>query len=499
MLNPEMPSVGGPPAMQVATKRILVVDDDPDILSVYSRLLSRSGYEVWTASTGLEGLQVAREKHPDMALLDVMLPDLSGIEVCRQIKADASLQDVFVVLNSGGATNAANTVDGLEMGADEYLTKPMEASEFLARIRTLARLRDTTVALRASEQHYRKLVEILPDAVCLIELNGKLLTVNPQAATMLGYGSATEVLEQNLFDLMQPEDRHRFQAETTRLRQSRTSFSAEYTMLRKGGTPFPVELSAVMLKESQDESLQLAVVVRDLTLRKQTEAQSRQLPELINEAQEAERYRVARELHDGVNQLIAAAKMRLCKVANLPGPLSSAAREMLARCEKQLVQVLEENRRIARDLRPNDLDELGLVEACSNFCQEVQRRTNLTVECQLAGLAGLGERLPPNVELNLFRIVQEAISNAEKHARAKTIRLSMVLEDHDLTLVIQDDGCGFDLKASRSAKANGHGFGLTNMRERVTSLGGTCQIDSGPGQGTTITVRVDLRTFCTAA
>ena len=89
------------------TTSILMVDDDPAILEVYSKILRRQGYDVWEASTGQQGLQVARERHPDLVLLDVMLPDLSGIEVCRQIKADPALVDVFVVLISGGAISVA--------------------------------------------------------------------------------------------------------------------------------------------------------------------------------------------------------------------------------------------------------------------------------------------------------------------------------------------------------------------------------------------------------
>src|ERR1017187_1038462 len=97
---------------------ILVVDDVPVILQAYSEILRAQGYEVSEASTGRQGLQAARERHPDLVLLDVVLPDLSGMEVCRQIKADAALVDVFVVLFSGNATDVDHKVAGLGTGAD---------------------------------------------------------------------------------------------------------------------------------------------------------------------------------------------------------------------------------------------------------------------------------------------------------------------------------------------------------------------------------------------
>src|ERR1035438_914255 len=116
------------------TVSILVADDFPLILQAYSEILRAEGYEVWEASTGQQALQLTREKRPHLVLLDVMLPDLSGMEVCRQIKAEPALTDVFVVLASGVATSVAHKVDGFETGADDYLVKPLDITEFLARL-----------------------------------------------------------------------------------------------------------------------------------------------------------------------------------------------------------------------------------------------------------------------------------------------------------------------------------------------------------------------------
>lgn len=593
------------------TTRILLVDDDPGILDVFSCILRLEGYEVWEASTGQQALQIARERNPDLILLDVILPDLNGMEVCKQIKTDPALLDVFVVLVSGQATSSGHMVLGLESGADEYIPKPMDMPEFLARIRTFIRLRDTTAALRASEQHYRRLVEILPDAVSQIDLKGRIIEVNPQAATMLGYGDEGELTQQSIFDLTQPEDHERLRADMATMLETGMMRNAEYTFLRKNGNRFPVELSAVAVLDGQgkatglvaigrdiserkraEESLRLHeemlqrvigtamdgfwmanlegklldvneaycqmsgypreellsmrisdldanetspadvarhmqqlvqagrvrfetrhrrkdgwvigvevsatclelgerfsfAFLRDITKRKQADEELRRFPWRIIEAQEAERLRVARELHDGVNQIIAAAKMRLHKlVTDGTMSLNPAAREILKRCDRQLVQALEENRRIAHNLRPSDLDEFGLDEACRNFCKELQSRTELVVKCTLPRL---GQRLPPAAELSLFRIVQEAINNAEKHAHAKTIRLQIAFQDDSLLLRIQDDGRGFDPAMARAGKQRGHGIGFTNIRERAESLGGTCEIESVLAQGTTITVRM---------
>jgi PAS domain S-box-containing protein len=269
------------------TTRILVVDDEPAILTIFSQVLKSAGYEVLNALTGEQGLQVAREKRPDVVLLDVKLPDLSGVDVCRQIKADPDLKDVFVVLCSGGATSVADKVGGLETGADDYLAKPLSPAELLARIRNLVRLRDAIAALRASEQHYRRLIEILPDAVGLIDVHGRLTAVNPQALAMLGYTDPPELLKKSAFDLTPPEEHERMKTAMANALETGVVRNLEYKMLKKNGDRLPVELSVAALKDAAGQPLELVTVVRDITERKQAEKKIHQLLDLLDHAHDA--------------------------------------------------------------------------------------------------------------------------------------------------------------------------------------------------------------------
>jgi PAS domain S-box-containing protein len=480
-----------PTALRQAEKsktRILMVDDNLPFLELHSYILREAGYEVLAANNGHQALRMMRDRLPDLVVLDVVLPDMSGIEVCRQIKEDAALHDVFVILISGNAISAEQTVDGLATGADDYLFKPLGASEFLARIRTMVRLMETTAALRASEQHYRRLVEILPDAVALIDLQFRLVGLNERAAAMLGYAEPAELLGKIVFDLIQTKDRDRFRADITALRTGAVG-SAEYVLLRRDGHSIPVEMSAALSTAPNGKCLGLITVARDVTERKRADEELRRLPRRITEAQEAERLRVARELHDGVNQVIASATMRLRRVQNTLAAQNPAASELLSRCHKLLVQALEENRRIAHNLRPNDLDELGLSAACRNLCKELQARTGLVVKCHFTRFDRL---LPPQVDLDLFRIVQEALNNVEKHAGAKMVRLRIAIQRQTVVLRVQDDGRGFNPAAPKEIKGVRRGIGLSSLRERATALGGTCEVASHPRQGTTITVRAPL-------
>jgi PAS domain S-box-containing protein len=724
---------------------ILLVDDDNDLRQLFSTCLRREGYEVIETATGQEGLRLARAHQPDLVLLDVGLPDVSGVEVCRQIKSDPKLQDVFVAFCSGEATSDEHKVSGFQTGADEYLVKPFGLQELVARVQTLIRLRNTTAALRASEEHHRRLIDILPDAVCLIHPKGHLLAVNSQAVAMLGYSNTDDLLHKSLFTLTPAEEHERIRQDIVIALKAGIIRNAEYVMLKKNGAPFRVELSATVslginnqpagllsvvrditerkqaqeaLQASEERFRQLAnhirevfwmsnadkskiiyvspayeeiwgqtcnslyaspgswieaihpddrklvlentvtkqltgeydevyrvirpdgsirwvqdrafpirdaagniyrivgiadditkrkqawdalgesearkraimqaaldgiitidhegrmielnsaaekifahsrpkligekvmevvppsfrawfqdglascftggkgptlgsriempalrtdgsqfsaeftitrirlvgqpmftIYIRDITQRKLAEAELRALPQRIIKAQEAERSRIAQELHDGINQLIASVKMRLRKVEGSLPDLKPAAREILQRCDRLLVKVLEENRRIAHNLKPTDLDHLGLAAAVSSFCSEVQLRTNLQFQCRLTTST---RRLLPVVELHLFRIVQEAVTNVEKHGRAKSVRLDLRFQADFAVLKIQDDGQGFDAKTVKAGKKMRHGLGLTNMRERALSLGGTYEIKSVPGRGTTILVRVPL-------
>ena len=252
--------------------RILVVDDEPTVLELFSHILRESNYEVWTATTGRGGLRCARERRPDVVLLDVMLPDVSGIEVCRQLKHEANLPDVFVALCSGAAISSAHKVDGLDSGADDYIVKPVTPDELRARVRTLVRLQETTAALRASEQHFRGLVEILPDGVALLDLQGQLLMANPQACSMLGGASEAELRKHTIFDLTASEDHERIRAGTANARHNHPTRSIECTLRKIDGTVIPAELSIAVAGSGEGKPAGFVIVARDTTERIEAEA-----------------------------------------------------------------------------------------------------------------------------------------------------------------------------------------------------------------------------------
>jgi DNA-binding response OmpR family regulator len=148
--------------------RILVADDDPSILLLFTTLLGDEGYEVYEAPTGKECLDAARAYHPDIVLLDVMLPDLTGVEVCRQLKTEPELRDSFVILVSGARVSSDYQAEGLDIGADGYIVKGITNREFLARIQSLVRIKLAEDSLRKKEEEQRRLISELEKALAEI-------------------------------------------------------------------------------------------------------------------------------------------------------------------------------------------------------------------------------------------------------------------------------------------------------------------------------------------
>lgn len=213
-------------------------------------------------------------------------------------------------------------------------------------------------------------------------------------------------------------------------------------------------------------------------------AELRALSAGIINAQEEERRRISRELHDDTAQALTS--LLLYAKALEQGDAPPAVREALAELREEVARSLEGVRRLARELRPSALDDLGLVAALEGYTQEFARRTGLAVTFEPA--CG-GDRLPPRVELVLYRIAQEALTNAAKHSGATRVAISLVREPGAVSLGVRDDGRGFD--PSRISSAGG-GMGLISMRERAELAGGVLTITSVPGAGTTVSARIPL-------
>ncbi|MGY4688906.1 sensor histidine kinase [Salibacterium sp. K-3] len=204
----------------------------------------------------------------------------------------------------------------------------------------------------------------------------------------------------------------------------------------------------------------------------------------IIEAQEEERKRVAREIHDGPAQMIANVLLRSELVERVKDEQGmDKALEEIQDLRSMIKSSLAEVRRIIYDLRPMALDDLGLVPTLNKYLNNIEENTNLAIRFSSLGQDDL--RLSANLEAGLFRIVQEAVQNARKHANPTEVQVKIEMKRSYVSIVIKDDGIGFDPSVSSEDS-----FGLMGMRERINALNGELTIDSAPGKGTVVMVHV---------
>lgn len=221
----------------------------------------------------------------------------------------------------------------------------------------------------------------------------------------------------------------------------------------------------------------------DITEQKRAEEALRRLPQSILEAQEQERRRLARELHDSVNQAIASAKFRIQTAENQILRNDPKWQDSCSKSKEMLDLVLKQVRHLSHDLRPGELDDFGILPAARTAFHEFEARTGITVQFRAEGLEN---RLDPAIESTLYRVIQEALTNIEKHSRASLVTVELA-RGKEVSLDICDNGVGF---RNDLPKGGTRGLGLMHMQERASLIGGSYWLKTSPGQGVHIHIAI---------
>ncbi len=212
----------------------------------------------------------------------------------------------------------------------------------------------------------------------------------------------------------------------------------------------------------------------------------------IIEAQENERRRISRELHDGLGQLLSATKLKLGMFEFVQSQNKEKFNELIKEVDSIISKAIVEARRISHDLRPTTLDDFGLIPALRILCQEFSKLTGVKVKFQVSQLL---ERIDPKVEIAIYRIIQESFNNISKYAESTEVILDLYRKDNFVYVRVKDNGKGFDMKEAAKNKKMGTGFGLLNMKERAELVGGKVDIFSSVGQGTEVLLEINLNFF----
>jgi two-component system NarL family sensor kinase len=343
-----------------------------------------------------------------------------------------------------------------------------------------------TFTLEGADHAYRVLIESMNEGALTLTPQGMILYSNQRFAVMVQC-PLKQVIGSSFQRFLPMAQQSSL---SSMLKKRPKSGSTMQTVLQGGGsstTPVQVSIRRVTGRGSRKEII--GMVVTDMTEAQRAEGLMRELSHRLLQAQEVERGRIARELHDHITQLLCAIFVRSQTLVVQLSRYGKPTRSAVIALRRMAGQAADEVERISRNLRPGVLEELGLEVVLRQTAKEFEHRTKVGVELSCSQLT---LRLPADTELALYRILQEALKNVEEHARAHKVMLALRQRSDLVELTIEDDGVGFHPAHQAPGRTGAGGLGLLSMRERANYARGTLTIRSSHGAGTEVGVTIPL-------
>jgi PAS domain S-box-containing protein len=373
---------------------------------------------------------------------------------------------------------------GIVFGIGQDITEKKLAESELqeARAELEQRVKDRTKELQRSESRHKALVESSPDAILMLDLEGRIIFASPQAAERHEADEANDLIGRSVMDLVVESDRELLKSNIQRLLKSEIRRDDQYTGLRTDGTTFIGEVSSSVINGASGEPEALMAVYRDITEHKEAQDALQKEQDSLRRmlrASDRDRKLIAYEIHDGIAQQLLGALLQFEAVLQVDHALAEDAGVPFDIGLAALRQASAEARSLINRTRTPVLEEFGVAAAIAEFIDQFNKmpdRPEITYSCNAQF-----ERLDPVLESTIFRVVQEAVTNACIHSKSETVRVTLSHEGGNVIIDVQDSGIGFDLACVRKNR-----FGLHSIRERTRLLGKDLRIESTPGQGTRI-------------
>lgn len=521
--------------------RILLVEDDREILSIVAINLEMAGMDPIKAHDGESAVEILKDEKPDCVILDVVLPEMSGWDVLNHINSTPELSDIPVVMMTG-RTADKDRLRGLSAGAVKYITKPFNPPELLEAINEalkpdakerLVRERKNTIeriqlsalkqlselllsSIELNELLHRvaqKLTVMLELPFCVILLHDRevptlYIFTNDESAEGnlvvvqdVKYQNISQDLKKSFSESNHPaliNDLKHLKLE--KLFADPEELVDGYVMpliereeylgvimiggkTKVGSSPGEYDLLSTFANQVSSAVVRARLhenVRRDKVIRQHL------LHQMIT-AQERERSRLASDIHDSAVQSLVGVSYQLQAMARKWAAKYPDAKVEIDGVEENLNASIKELRNILHGIRPLYLEDIGLTAALESLLRDFGSRNNVQTSLLLSDELPL---LAKEASVNLFRVVQEALMNVEKHAQASHTSVEIHSVGNRIVLTVSDDGAGFIERLTKSEK--GH-LGIAGMRERAELLEGTLKIKSMPGEGTTVTLDMPLK------
>jgi two-component system sensor histidine kinase UhpB len=502
--------------------RILLVEDSEDDAELILLELRRSGFAPSSQRVETpQALSDALQKPWDIILTDHNLPTLDSSGVIALLREVAVSAPCIIVSGEIGEETAVSLI---QRGASDYVSKNNLSRLGMAIDRALheremarahdaaeqalrraydeleQRVRQRTAELQAvveklneSEQRFRAIFNSQLGAIFTTDAKGIIREINPAAATLYGYGN-TPLVGQGIWHLL--EDQSAYQDLLVIAEQGSSWFSLGKRMKirRVDGTVFWGEVLGAVLKNDREATLGYVWMIRDLSELQRAEQKAADANRRVANSREEERLRLARDIHDGPLQDLVGVSFHMAdlerKVLNDALKDSDIA-EKIRGFRESVTGSIKQLRGVINDLRPAGLDEFGLIAALEGYVANFRRAREDTLLVSL-NVSGNWDSLPDQISLGIFRIVQEALSNVAKHAKASRVDVSLDKDGQQLNLQVRDDGVGFAVPDDFRDLTEDRHFGLVGIAERIELMRGRLVVHSTPGAGTEIRVTVPV-------
>jgi PAS domain S-box-containing protein len=353
----------------------------------------------------------------------------------------------------------------------------------------LTEMRQAEQAVRESEDRLRLILDSTAEAIYGIDIEHRCTFCNPACLRTLGYERVDEVLGKNMHELTHHTraDGTPFPVEECRvhrvIRTGEGEHAEDEEFWKADRTRFPVEYWSYPQRRG-GQVVGGVVAFIDITQRKLAEAAVANVSRRLIEAQEQERTRIARELHDDIGQRLALMAVELEQLRqDFPSVPEFPSR--IGELQKQATEIATDIQTLSHELHSAKLEYLGIAAAMRGFCREFGEQAKVKVEFKSHDLP---KSMSPDISLCLFRVLQEALHNSVKHSGVRNVEVGLWATPEEIHLSIRDSGAGFDSKATKESR----GLGLTSMEERLKLLKGTLSVESQPKRGTTVHARVPL-------
>ena len=386
--------------------------------------------------------------------------------------------------------------DELERRVEKRTAELVKANEQLAQ--QIEERKQAEEALRASEMKYRIVADNTYDWEWWRDPEGKFLYVSPSCQKVTDYKGEDFAADPDLlFRIIHADDRPSFISHMMEVEETHSSGEIEFRILRPDGSIRWIAHACQPVFDEQARFLGRRGSNRDITERKkakdalrESEKQLRLLSSQLLTAQETERRRISRELHDDLGGTLAVLKLRSSFIEKNLQKDQAELREEFKQNLEHIDQLIDNVDRLSRDLSPSILDDFGFTPALRRLIDNFIKNYHVKAASDIVDVDHL---FPRDSQIMVYRIFQEALTNIGKHAQAKNVSVKVRKDDRRISFSVEDDGKGFDVKLAAMTEASERGLGLATMDERARMLGGSLDLRSEEGKGTRITLSIPVK------